>query len=68
MQGMVFDDPLLECVTSGAEPHVCIGRGLAQRYDRLLREPLPFPMIALLVQIEYRELKQSGSSTPDEVL
>jgi hypothetical protein len=65
MQGMV-DDPLSESVASGAEPHVHIGRLLAQTYDPLIREPLPFPMIALLVQIEYRELKGSSSGAQNE--
>jgi hypothetical protein len=66
MQGIVVDDLLSESVASGAEPHVCIGRLLAQRYDHLVREPLPFPMIALLVQIEYRELRGSGPGAQDE--
>jgi hypothetical protein len=65
MQGMV-DDLLSESVASGAEPHVHVGRLLAQRYDHLIREPLPFPMLALLVQIEYRELRGSGSGAQDE--
>jgi hypothetical protein len=65
MQGMV-DDLLSESVASGAEPHVHIGQLLAQRYDHLIHEPLPFPMITLLVQIEYRELRGSGSGAQNE--
>jgi hypothetical protein len=58
MHGVVVED----LPSDGAEPHVCIGRLLAQRYDPLLREPLPVPMLALLVQIEDRESRERTRS------
>jgi hypothetical protein len=61
--GEVFvDDVLSETVASGTEPHVHIGRLLAQQFDHLVREPIPPPMIALLVQIAYRELKGASGA------
>jgi hypothetical protein len=62
MGEVIVDDMLAETVAPGTEPHVHIGRLLARRYDHLIREPLPTPMIALLVQIAYRELTQTGGS------
>jgi len=45
--------------SSEGEPLAHIGRLLAEKYSYLIATPIPMSMLALLVQIEYRDMLET---------
>lgn len=59
MQKAAADGAPESSKSSDVEPLAHIGRLLAAKYSYLISTPIPVSMLALLVQIEYRDMLET---------